>query len=395
MGWIRLWSRILKVAQVAGLLAALLIIVLFSFRPWAVTALREGFPSDTWPADGRFATRGPIDQTTAVPANRLEATDPFRQELARSDASAVVVMQGGEIVFSDTEPGLDPGTLFNSYSMAKSLVGVLALVALSDGTIPSLDTTVGELWPAAEATAVGPVTVGELLDMRSGLAFEKDPGQVGGAGADGKSEQALNYGPFSDMARLHVEGLDSVLGDVQLVAADRGRYSYQNLNTAILARVLEEVRGRPIDELVYDTLAEPAGAGGFRWRQYSSSPTGAVSPYCCLYATAQWWARVGYFVLHNGGATPLLSDQWHRYLLGDDLTAEQRRQNLYRGQLHYDVLDREGEALQGPFVYFSGLGGQITYLVPDADLVVVRFGHELPLLHSTLYAISHFEPAPG
>lgn len=109
-------------------------------------------------------------------------------------------------MFSDVASEHGPDTLFNSYSMAKSLVGVLTLVALSDGTIPGLDTSVGE-----------------LLDMRSGLAFEKDPGQVGGAGADGKSEQALNYGPFSDMARLHVEGLDSVMGDVQLVAAGRGR----------------------------------------------------------------------------------------------------------------------------------------------------------------------------
>lgn len=393
MGSVRHRSKVLKGAQLTALAAALLVVGLVSFHPWAVTALREGFPSDTWPAAGHFTTRGPADEAVALPANRLEATDPFRQEFARSEASAVVMMEGGEIVYSDFEPGLDADTLFNSYSMAKSLVGVLALVALSDGTIPGLDTTVGQLWPEAETTAVGPVTVRELLDMRSGLAFEKDPGQVGGAGASGKSEQAFNYGPFSDMARLHVEGLDRVVGDVQLVAADRGRYSYQNLNTAVLARVVEEVRGRPIDELVYDTLAEPAGAGGFRWRQYSES--GAVSPYCCLYATAQWWARVGSFVLHNGGATPLLSAEWHRYLLGDDLTVEQRRDGEYRSQLHYDVLDREGEALQGPFVYFSGLGGQITYLVPGADLVVVRFGHQLQLLHSTLYAIAQFEPAPG
>ena len=53
-----------------------------------------------------------------------------------------------------------------------------------------------------------------------------------------------------------------------------------------------------------------------------------------------------------------------------------------------NILDRDGEKLQGPFAYMMGRGGQTVYMMPQHDLVVVRFGDGLPLLHSTLYAAS-------
>ncbi len=33
----------------------------------------------------------------------------------------------------------------------------------------------------------------------------------------------------------------------------------------------------------------------------------------------------------------------------------------------------------------TGLGGQMVYLIPWADTVVVRFGAQVQLLHSTIY----------
>ena len=55
-------------------------------------------------------------------------------------------------------------------------------------------------------------------------------------------------------------------------------------------------------------------------------------------------------------------------------------------QVYHNVLDRPGEALQGRFTYMFGSGGQIVYMMPQRKLVVVRFGRQMQLLHSTLYA---------
>lgn len=64
------------------------------------------------------------------------------------------------------------------------------------------------------------------------------------------------------------------------------------------------------------------------------------------------------------------------------------RQGAYADHARHDVLDRPGEALQGRFVYFLGSGGQMTYIMHEKDLVVVRFAERMTPLHSLLYNLS-------
>ncbi len=376
------------------LLVFLLVAVatLFLRRPWAATALQEGFPSRTWPAEGSFTQQGNIEPIEQLPLPILQSTADFQTHFERSKGSAVLVIKNGEIVYSQFADGFSFDTKFNSYSMAKSLVAALTIKAISDGKIASIDATVGELWPEAQATSVADVTVRELLDMRSGLSFEQDPGTQGDANADlSFKNQAVDYGPFSKSARLHIEGVDAILNEVDRNEADRGTFLYQNLNTAILGRVLETVYAKSIDELLYEKIVVPAEAGGFHWRLYTKADQ--HSAYCCIYATAQWWAEVARYLMNNGAKQePFLSQKWFHYFRGDDIAPDALAEGTYRSQIRYNILDRPGEDLQGRFHYFSGQNGQITYYVPDEDLLVVRFGEQYQLLHSTLYQIANFEP---
>ncbi len=384
----RTWFR--RLFLLAAVVLVLVVVLLFRY-PWSAAAIRESFPDRTWPAGGEFVDGG---RAAAEPPQRVRTvkpTDDFIGMFEASGGRAQIVMREGEVVNSIFGFRDDPTTKLNSFSMVKSLVGVLTLQALSDGLIPSLDSTAGELWPRLEGTELAPVTVGELMDMRSGIAFEKDPGQVGDA-ETAKADTLDQISPFGSMARLHVEGVDAVVGEARLIEADRGVFSYQNLNTSILARILEEVHGRPIDQILTDEIVDPAGAGQFHWRLHPST-NGQVSAYCCLYATAEWWAHVARFISVNGvmpdgdgvESDSLLDDDWFDYLMGRDLDPVDLVDGVYRSQIRYDFLDRDGETLSGPFLYFAGLNGQITYIVPDHDLIVVRLGDRYQLLHSTLY----------
>jgi CubicO group peptidase (beta-lactamase class C family) len=97
---------------------------------------------------------------------------------------------------------------------------------------------------------------------------------------------------------------------------------------------------------------------------------------------------VGRFLRDNGRpGEPFLPEALWRDLLLPDLGAEARREGTYGFQVRHDVLDRKGEALQGPFAYFMGHGGQMVYVLPEQDAVVVRFGERPQLLHSTLYEL--------
>ena len=140
-----------------------------------------------------------------------------------------------------------------------------------------------------------------------------------------------------------------------------------------------------MEAILSEVIWRPAGAGDAAWRVGGD---GRVSAYCCLYATARDWARVGRLLVGNGTPElPLLPDAvWRDWNL-PDLPPEARRRSAYRGHLRHDVLDRAGAGIAGPFAYAMGHRGQVLYLLPGADAVVVRFGDAPQLLHSTLYEV--------
>ena len=90
-----------------------------------------------------------------------------------------------------------------------------------------------------------------------------------------------------------MRGFESVQMDLRLSADEIGQFKYQNINTAVLAHLLETVYHRPLETLLSDKIWQPAGAGTAFWRRYDADKP--VSPYCCIYATARDWLRIGRF----------------------------------------------------------------------------------------------------
>jgi CubicO group peptidase (beta-lactamase class C family) len=204
------------------------------------------------------------------------------------------------------------------------------------------------------------------------------------SGVGEKPFEAVPYNPFGPLAKLHALGLEAVLPGLKVSATEQGAFRYQNVNTALLGAMLEELYQVPLSNLLSQKIWQPAGVGEAHWRSYPGS--GRTTPYCCLFATAADWALVGRYLMQNGSlAEPFLPDELWRYWIGADIADGARVNGVYRTQMRYDILDRAGEPLSGPFTYFLGQGGQVVYLKPDSDLVVVRFGEGLQLLHSTLY----------
>ena len=59
----------------------------------------------------------------------------------------------------------------------------------------------------------------------------------------------------------------------------------------------------------------------------------------------------------------------------------------YGLHLRHDVLYRAGQDAKGRFSYFVGHKGQMVYLLPEQDAVVVWYGDQVQLLHSTIYEL--------
>ena len=266
-------------------------------------------------------------------------------------------------------PGTNSETRLNSFSMAKSLIGALIFKAIAEGRIESLDQTLGELLPSAPGLSA--MTLRKILTMRSGVHFDSRTTSFGAPGSYKDSDTFPN--PFGPLARLYFQGLDAVVGGLTMDASPPDAFNYQNVNTALLGAVLERLYGQNLEALLSEKIWVPAGAEDAVWRKPSAESS--VSAYCCLYATARDWLRIGMFIGSNGSpAQPFLPNDLWREFLGLDVPLSLRLNDHYGNHTLQNVLDRKGEDLQGPFSYFMGQNGQILYIMPERNLVVYRAG---------------------
>ena len=363
--------------------------VLLMRYPHLPAIVEEGFPAPRWPASGIFlrVTGQPI----SLPKKDLKLA-PLNNEWAEKlkdlnierETDALLAFHKGELKYAYYRDGVDETTQFNSYSMVKSLIGVLVMKAIDEGEIGGLQTPIGEYLIDLPDKNLGNQTIERFLTMQSGLKFEKRKSTKPYIPATTKRKDKDSSNPFSDMARLHVGGLQAVMNDLRIPDTPSTDYHYQNVNTALLGAMLRAIYKKPLNELLSEKLWKPAGAAHARWRTYTNE--GSITPYCCLFATANDWGKVAHYINTNGTrGSKFLSGETRQYMLAKHFDEARLREGVFGLHIRHNILDRKGEPLQGPFTYFVGHNGQLVYLMPSHDLVVVRFGRSLQLLHSTLY----------
>lgn len=364
-----------------GLVATCIAGLMF-YAPYLPDLIAEGVPGVVYSGKGQYVAIGSADDlsllTIAPGASTRPLMSPIAEIFADQRGEALLVYRDGLLALEHYDGGAGPETRFNSFSMAKSLVGGLVIKALAEGRITSLDEPLSKFVPEAES--VGNVTLRSLLTMRSGIAF--DGGGSFGSVAGKQDDTTPN--PFGALARLHYSGLDNVVPTLEVDRGKQDQFNYENINTALLGAVVASVYGKPLAEVLSDEIWRPAGASQAFWRR----PPGKedVSAYCCIYATARDWIRVGRYINANGTPdAPFLPDELWRDYLGLDVPLPMRQVNNYGLHVWQNVLDRSGQDLQGSFSYFMGQFGQTLYLMPERGLVVYRAGNGVPLLHSTLY----------
>lgn len=350
---------------------AILFASLAVYAPQALVLAREGFPSATWTGEGRFARVEGVQQDNVPAAPDIPQTAHTR--FSEGGGHALLVDRGGRLAFETYGAGMSRDDRLNSFSLVKSLVGALAVKAVADGRITHIDVPLRQIL----GPDVPDVTLDDALRMQTGLIVYGEPA---------KPVEDAGFSPFSPLAKLHVYGLASILPDLRIDPFKRGQFSYQSLNTALIGAALEKVYQRPLPELLSEFIWKPAGAADADWLLHAKVDT--ATAYCCLFARPRDWLRVGRFLLDNGTANaPFLPEELWRAFVLPDFAPEKRRAGAYGWHLRHDVLDRNGASIRGPFAYFLGHKGQVVYLLPESDAVVVRFGREMQLLHSTLYEV--------
>jgi CubicO group peptidase (beta-lactamase class C family) len=329
------------------------------FEPADVVSALPDAASQPWPlgdvdAHGSFAE---------VDGQQLEVALDRAMSRAEQNTRALVVVYRGKIIGERYAEGFGPDTPQISWSQGKSITAALIGVLAEQGEI-SLDepSPVAE-WQAADDPRRA-IRVRDLLNMSSGLDFKNYD--------EGNRMDA--WSASNEHGRVYFEGINvfDLAVNQPLEIPPGSRFRYRNSDPLALGRIIREkveARGESYLGFPQAALFDRIGARNF---VLETDPWGNFILTGYDFGSGRDWARFGLLHLWDGvfEGERVLPEGWVDFVTtpapGDPTQSYGGLFWLNRG----GAMDR----LPPDAFWASGYMGQRTFVIPSADLVVVRLG---------------------
>lgn len=250
---------------------------------------------------------------------------------------------------------------FLSQSMAKTVIGLLVGIAVSEGAIQAIDDSVAQYVPELAGTEYGGTPIRALLQMSSGMAYTET---YLGDDDSAKLGRSL-FPPDSPGAIAAVRQFNT------RIAPPGTRFNYSSADTEVLGLVLSRaVRTTVSDYMssrIWRKLGAEADAG------WATDATAQEITFCCMVATLRDWARLGLMLANDGywNGQQIVPRQW----LIDATSVDSRSSYLAPGNFSpilgygYQVWISAGERRRFSLI---GIHGQTMLIDPVTKLVLVH-----------------------
>ena len=250
------------------------------------------------PAGARFARAEPSSAPRVLPGAPFPADFVWTIDgaslalddyLRRHPIVALLIVRDGQLLVERYRHGASAESLFLSNSIAKSFAGLGVLHAIAERRLAP-DDRIDRHVPALAGRPVGATTIRDNLRMGTGLRYVE------------------SYTRDDDHARfgraVAQSGVLAALAEIagEPVAAPGARFSYAGFSTAALVQALERQSGQSFAAFFGERV----------WRRIGSEApvhflvdrTGASLGYCCAFARARDYARLGVAIAESGPAVP-------------------------------------------------------------------------------------------
>ena len=291
--------------------------------------------------------------------NRYQLTEKDAHYLDSLRTVSFLVIRRDSIVFESYRDGWNDTLTSNIYSATKTIVGLLAGVALDEGKIHSLDDPVSCYIPVYTKGMQADVTLRHLLTMSGGMAWDE---------AYASLFSVTTHGYYGNDLYDLVTGLEVV---------DRPgvQYSYRSGETQLLAFVIEAATGQTLSDYAEEKLWRPMQAERDAYWLLDKKD-GDEKAFCCFHTTARDVARFGSLLLHRGNwqGRQLVSEAYMDELMrpASYLKDQWGKDSLSYYGFQTWVMDYHG--MRCP--YMRGMLGQYIIAIPDLDAIVVRLGRK-------------------
>ncbi|UCF39510.1 MAG: serine hydrolase, partial [Gemmatimonadota bacterium] len=280
-----------------------------------------------------------------------------------TDTTGLLIVKDGRILHEAYFLGATEDSLLTSWSMAKSVTSTLVGIAIADGLIEGVDDLVTEYLPELEGTGYEGVSIKDVLQMSTGVAFTEDY-------EDGASDFARLWHTAVD----HKERANHVAASFTRSKEAGTEFSYSSNDTQILGWLLTRVTGKPLSLYLSEKIWTPLGMEkDAYWVLDRKGEDGMEMAWCCLNSTLRDYARFGMLMANSGRweQRQVVPAEWIR-----EATIPDRPQVEY-GTLYPDFppgYQYQWWAVPGPDRAFLALGvyGQFLLVNPAVGLVIVK-----------------------
>ena len=264
---------------------------------------------------------------------------------------AVLVLYKDQIIAEKYSEGFTKDSRLLGWSMTKSIMSTVFGILEHQQKINIQDKAPVESW---QNDARKEITIHNLLQMNSGLEWDE------------------NYNEISDATKmLFLErDMTKVQEEKPLIGKPNETWNYSSGTSNLLSGILRDQfnNHQSYLDFWYTNLIDKIGMNSMI---LESDLAGNYVASSYAWATARDWGKFGLLYLHNGAwnGEELFTKEWVDYVTTPTPTSN----GSYGAQFWLNTEKQLKDVSQN--MYFAdGYQGQRVYILPDEDLVIVRFG---------------------
>jgi len=264
---------------------------------------------------------------------------------------SVIVIYKDKIIAEKYADGFNKNSKILGWSMTKSLTATYFGILQKQGKINIMKPAPIAAWQNDERKNI---TINDLLHMNSGLEWEED------------------YSKISDVTKMLFQAEDMTKSQIDkpLVGKPNHTWNYSSGTTNLLSGILRQQfkthqeyldfwYSSLLDKIgMHSALIETDMAGNFVGSSYG-------------WATTRDWAKFGLLYLHKGNwnGEQIFDESWAKYVA----TPTNGSDGKYGAHFWLNANGKYPDVTRDLY-HCSGYQGQMVFIIPSQDLVVVRMG---------------------
>jgi hypothetical protein len=293
----------------------------------------------------------PQKDTVFTNVDYKKLNETVNSTFGKNKSRAVVVIYKDQIIAEKYGDGFSKDSRILGWSMTKSVMSTVFGVLQHQNKINIQDKAPIKSW---QKDARKNITIHNLLQMNSGLEWDE------------------NYDEISDATKmLFLErDMTKMQEEKSLTGKTNASWNYASGTTNLLSGILR--RQFPTHEAYLDFwYTDFIDKIGMNSMVVETDLAGNYVASSYAWATARDWAKFGLLYLHNGNwnGEELFTKKWVDYVTTPTPTSN----GTYGAQFWLNA-EKQFKEVPANMYFADGYQGQRVYILPDQDLVIVRFG---------------------